>query len=157
MIRLCLVLLIFSLPTTALAEPIIGRASVIDADTLEIHGKRIRLHGIDAPESDQLCTRQGKSYRCGQAAALALDDQIAGAPVMCEPLDTDRYKRIIARCRLGGIDLGAWLVHEGHALAYRPYSLDYVDQEEWARRNRLGMWSGEFQMPWEYRKERRND
>lgn len=154
-VRLIVTLFILLFPIgSARAETIVGRASVIDGDTIEIRGERIRLYGIDAPESDQLCQRQGKPYRCGQAAALALADQIDDAPVMCERLDTDRYKRMIGRCRLGGIDLGAWMVHEGHALAYRRYSLDYVPQEDWARGNRLGIWAGEFQEPWEYRRGR---
>ncbi|MFZ1414821.1 MAG: hypothetical protein WAS73_09625 [Defluviicoccus sp.] len=53
------------------AAEIVGRASVVDGATIEIRGQRIRLFGIDAPESSQLCTLDDKSYRCGQQSVLA--------------------------------------------------------------------------------------
>ncbi len=68
-----------------------GIASVIDGDTLEIHGQRIRLHGIDAPESRQLCRLDGKPWQCGKDAANALAEKIARRPVTCEDLDRDRH------------------------------------------------------------------
>ena len=98
-IALCL------LATPALAD-VAGVASVIDGDTIEVHGQRIRLHGIDAPESRQLCHLDGKSWQCGEVAANALADKIARRPVTCEDLGRDRYKRIVARCTMAGEDLG---------------------------------------------------
>ena len=137
-------------------EVLEGRASVIDGDTVEIHGQRIRLHGIDAPESRQLCTTpQGEDWRCGQRAALALADRIDGATLRCEPRTTDRYKRLIAVCFARGEDINKWMVAQGWALAYRQYSKDYVPVEALARSARLNIWSGEFQAPWNWRKERR--
>jgi endonuclease YncB( thermonuclease family) len=139
--------------SAATADTIRGRASVIDGDTIEIAGKRIRLHGIDAQESSQACKdRQGIAYRCGQRAALALADKIGSAPVSCEARDTDRYGRIVAVCSQRGIDLNAWMVEQGHALAYRQYSTDYVPQEEAARAAKRGIWSGSFTPPSEYRR-----
>jgi endonuclease YncB( thermonuclease family) len=135
------------------ADTIRGRASVIDGDTLEIAGKKIRFHGADAPESSQTCKdRQGNEYRCGQRAALALADKIGSGPVSCEARDTDRYGRIVAVCSQRGIDLNAWMVEQGHALAYRQYSKDYVPQEEAARAAKRGIWSGSFTPPSEYRR-----
>jgi endonuclease YncB( thermonuclease family) len=132
---------------------IIGRASVIDGDTLEIRGRRIRLHGIDAPEKGQRCQdKAGKDYRCGQKAANTLDYRISGATVFCEPLDTDRYGRTIARCRAHAEDLGAWMAGLGWAVAYRKYSMDYVPAEELAQQRNAGMWAGTFVMPWDWRK-----
>ncbi len=86
-------------------------------DTIEVHGQRIRLHGIDAPESRQLCRLNGKPWQCGKDAANALADKIARRPVTCEDLGRDRYKRIIARCTVAGEDLGKWMVANGLALA----------------------------------------
>jgi endonuclease YncB( thermonuclease family) len=137
---------------SAASPELTGVASVIDGDTLEIHGERIRLHGIDAPEADQVCTSNSQQYRCGQKAALALSDFIARQTVFCGQRDTDRYGRVVAVCSVAGQDLGAWMVSRGHALAYRKYSLDYVPEEEAAAAARQGMWAGEFQPPWEWRR-----
>ena len=104
------------LAAPALAD-VAGTASVIDGDTLEIHGQRIRLHGIDAPESRQLCRLDGKPWQCGKDAANALAEKIARRPVTCEDLGRDRYKRIIARCTVAGEDIEAWMVTNGWALA----------------------------------------
>jgi endonuclease YncB( thermonuclease family) len=132
-----------------------GVASVIDGDTLEVHGQRIRLHGVDAPEATQLCKDvRGKDYRCGQQAALALADHIGRRPVECEKRDVDRYKRIVAVCRVGSEDLNAWLVSEGWAMAYRQYSLDYASNEGDARGAARGIWQGDFTAPWDWRRER---
>jgi endonuclease YncB( thermonuclease family) len=93
-------LLALLIATPALADPIVGRASVIDGDTLEVRGTRIRLHSIDAPESAQVCKdADGKDYRCGQTAALAISDHIGKRFVTCDPRDTDRYGRVVAVCR----------------------------------------------------------
>jgi endonuclease YncB( thermonuclease family) len=145
-----------TLSSAASAAPIIGRASVIDGDTIEIRGERIRLFGIDAPEGGQTCTDvKGATYRCGQRAAQALDYRISDSPVTCEPRDRDRYGRVVAVCRAFGEDLSAWMAGLGWALAYREYSRQYVPAEELAQRHRAGMWAGKFEPPWEWRAERR--
>jgi endonuclease YncB( thermonuclease family) len=128
-----------------------GRASVIDGDTIEIHGTRIRLFGIDAPESRQSCTAQDKAYRCGQQAAFALSNKIGSQAVECQPKDQDRYGRIVAVCQVGGEDINAWMVAQGWALAYRYYSSDYVSQEQDASRSKIGVWQGDFEPPWDWR------
>ncbi len=147
-IALCL------LAAPALAD-VAGVASVIDGDTIEVHGQRMRLHGIDAPESRQLCRLDGKPWQCGKDAANALADKIAHRPVTCEDLGRDRYKRIIARCTVAGEDLEKWMVANGWALAYRRYSLDYVDEETDAQATRRGIWASEFVRPWEWRRGKR--
>jgi endonuclease YncB( thermonuclease family) len=143
-------------PSSAAPVIIAGRASVIDGDTLEIRGERIRLFGIDAPESGQTCLdAKGRSYRCGQKAALVLDARIGEGVVTCERKDSDRYGRVVALCRVYGEDLGAWMVGLGWALAYRAYSTRYVAAEELARSRGLGIWAGRFVPPSEWRREHR--
>ncbi|WP_246215972.1 thermonuclease family protein [Microvirga makkahensis] len=140
MIQTSVALATFLLCTTpVLAETVVGRASVIDGDTLEIRGTRVRFHGVDAPESAQTCqSLDGKAYRCGQRAALALSDKIGTSNVSCVQKDIDRYQRIVAVCSAKGEDLNAWLVQEGYALAYRQYGADYVPQETAAKNARRG-------------------
>lgn len=128
-----------------------GPASVIDGDTLEIRGQRIRFHGIDAPESSQICARGAEKWRCGSAAANRLDEFIAGATVSCEQTGMDRYRRMLAVCSVRGTELNRWLVENGLAFAFRRYSTDYVSFEERARRAQKGLWDWGFQYPWDYR------
>lgn len=135
---------------------LMGRASVVDGDTLEIQGVRIRLWGIDAPEGDQQCHLQGRLWSCGRRAAFALADFIGQRTVRCERKDTDRHGRMVAVCWVGETELNRWLVAQGWALDYTRYSSGaYLAAQEEARRNRRGIWQGEFIPPWEYRRERR--
>ena len=133
-------------------QEIVGRASVVDGDTIDIHGTRIRLHGIDAPESGQTCQAMGERYRCGQRAALALDGFLGSQTVNCVQTETDRWTRVVARCSVRGIDLGKWMVEHGWAIAFRRYSTEYVETEDRARASRAGMWKGEFMPPEEWRR-----
>jgi endonuclease YncB( thermonuclease family) len=136
--------------------PLVGTAIVIDGDTLEMRGQRIRLDAIDAPESGQRCLNQnGKPYRCGQKAAFALADRIGRGTVRCEPTGRDRYDRIIATCFRDAVNLNGWMVREGWAVAFRKYGNDYVPDEDEARANRRGLWAGTFDMPWDWRAARR--
>ncbi len=100
------------LATPALAD-VAGTASVLDGEAIEVHGQRIRLHGIDAPESRQLCRLDGKPWSCGKDAANALANKIARRAVTCEDLGRDRYERIIGRCTVAGEDIGSWMVSQG--------------------------------------------
>jgi endonuclease YncB( thermonuclease family) len=135
-------------------QTISGRASVIDGDTIEIRGERIRLFGIDAPESDQSCTVQGKTFPVGQRAAFALADKIASRVVDCRPKDLDRFNRPVAACSVTGEDINAWMAANGWALAYRYFSRDYVSQEEQASKRKLGIWQcNDFVAPWDWRRD----
>ncbi len=120
------------LPLVALAD-ITGTARVIDGDTIEVADQRIRLRGIDAPESRQLCYRDGKPWRCGGDATGALAEMIGRHPVHCEELGRDRYKRIVAKCAVEGVDLGEWMVSQGWAVAYYLYSYEYSRAEQTAK------------------------
>src|SRR6201982_3149750 len=119
--RRTLVLMLLLLSGAALADDFVGQASVIDGDTLEIHGTRIRLWGIDAPESSQLCRGEDSlQYRCGAKAENDLDAFIARRPVSCTPISLDQYGRTVATCSVVGTDLGQWL--NGLALDWPNYS-----------------------------------
>lgn len=156
MLRLTFVLAMLVAPASAgPGDTVSGRASVIDGDTIEIRGERIRLNGVDAPESRQLCEdARGKPYRCGQAAALALADYLAESrPARCIEVDRDRYKRMVSNCfRADGANVAAWLVRNGHALDWPQYSKGrYADEQRAARAARSGVWQGRFVEPWEWR------
>jgi len=146
--------LFLSIP--AHAQETAGRATVIDGDTIEIGGTRIRLHGIDAPESRQMCLNTArKEYRCGQRAAFALADKIGSATVSCRRTDKDRYGRIVAICTSRGVDISQWMARQGWAVAYRQFSEAYVPDETAARRARVGIWAGTFVPPSAWRRGQR--
>ena len=132
----------------------VGRATVTDGDTIVIGGVRIRLEGIDAPESGQTCEdAAGRLYPCGGRAANALDALIGRGTVACQRNDTDRYGRMVATCEMLATaeSLNARMVRQGWAMAYRRYSTAYVPEEEAARAGRQGLWQGKFVAPWDYR------
>lgn len=158
-IRYLLAVQIWVVTTVAAsAQTLIGQASVIDGDTIEIHRQRIRLSGIDAPESDQLCRGDDSlQYRCGAKSSNELDRFIVGRLVSCEPVDVDRYKRVVAVCSIGGVDLGEWLVRQGLAFDWPRYSRGkYAAAQGAARQAERGVWSGSFVQPWDYRVCRRD-
>ena len=148
-----MILIVMLATKSVFAETLSGRVTVIDGDTLEMHGQRIRLHGIDALESGQSCAdKNGAIYRCGQISANQMATYVRGKTVNCNVTDRDRYDRLVAACFVNGEDINERLVFEGWALAYRQYSRDYVHSETHAKRNSAGMWQGRFVEPWKWRK-----
>jgi endonuclease YncB( thermonuclease family) len=133
--------------SSAAPTTITGIARVVDGDSLVINQTRLRLHGIDAPESNQQCFRDSKAWPCGKEATSALVAIVKGAQLDCAVLDRDRYKRLIVQCFVDKIDLGERLVRLGLAIAYTQYSEDYVEAETFARKRRAGIWSGDFVEP----------
>lgn len=139
-------------------EAIVGRAAVVDGDTIEIAGERIRLHGVDAPESWQVCEDgDGLKYRCGREAAMMLDRFLqASRPVSCEFVERDRYRRFVSVCfRADGVEVNRWLVESGLAVDWARYSGGkYLDAQDKARAQARGIWRGAFQLPCEARGQR---
>jgi endonuclease YncB( thermonuclease family) len=138
--------------------PIVGRAWIVDGDTIHVAASRIRLEGIDAPEKDQSCVdADGRAWPCGQAATRQLRERTRGQSLTCAPRAIDRYGRVVATCRLSdGTDLSAWLVRQGWALA-SGFSRAYASDEADAKAQKRGIWAGTFIAPWEWRRRKAGD
>lgn len=129
---------------------------IIDGDTIEVNSEKIRLHGIDTPETKQKCFNNNHlQYSCGERATKELRDIIGTNEVSCIRKDKDRYGRSVSVCYVKGQNINALLVERGWAVAYRKYSKDYVDNENKAKKNKSGLWSGKFMFPWNWRKQNR--
>lgn len=130
-----------------------GRARVIDGDTLDLGGTRVRFWGVDAPESDQRCLdAYGAEYACGDVSSRALSTFIAGRQIDCEERGLERYGRTIGQCSVEGEDVASWMVRNGQALDYTRYSRGkYLADELRARRAKMGLWSGSFDRPEDWR------
>jgi endonuclease YncB( thermonuclease family) len=136
----------------AQAADLSGVPRIVDGDTLSIGTTKVRLEGIDAPETDQVCLNsKGDRWACGIDARDQLVAHIAGRDINCTSHGIDAYRRTLATCYLAGEDLNAWLVQQGWALAYVKYSSAYGQAEEEARTNQRGIWQGAFIAPWDWR------
>jgi endonuclease YncB( thermonuclease family) len=135
-------------------SPLIGRARVIDGDTIDITGTRVRLEDIDAPEADQTCVDiKGQAWACGKTAADELRAHIGGRELNCWPSRIDRYRRTLAVCSLpDGSDVNAWMVRQGWALA-SGFAGNYGSEEQAARASKRGIWAGTFTPPREWRQQ----
>lgn len=133
--------------------PIAGPARAIDGDTLIVGEQRIRLEGIDAPESGQTCGRKWVgTWACGSAATEHLAKLIESGPVRCVSKGQDRYGRTLGVCYAGEVEINADLVRRGLAWAFLKYSQSYVEAEDEARALRAGIWQGDAVPAWEYRR-----
>lgn len=130
------------------AEP---EVRVIDGDTIDLAGQRIRLFGIDAPEKGQICDERGQVRDCGAWSAMMLQNAIASFEVQCSTVDRDRYGRLVSVCMANGVDLGAVMVQSGAATAYTRYSTRYAQDEKGAKARGLGIWAGKMVAPETYR------
>ena len=149
---------------SVLSKELNGFPKIIDGDTIYINSSKIRLEGIDAPEIKQKCKKYylninyiislnfEREYFCGVKAKNVLKKKIGNIQVKCISLSKDRYKRYLATCFAGKINLNKWIVKSGHAVAYRRYSKIYIEYEDFAKENTLGIWAGSFMMPEKWRK-----
>ena len=151
--------LFFFIPANS--EIISGKAITIDGDTIKIKNKKIRLHGIDAPEIKQLCQRTflsififsfQENYKCGEISKKKLEKYVKNNIIKCKVEGIDGYKRILGTCYKNTININSRMVRNGYAVAYKKYSKKYVSAEREAKREELGLWKGKFDMPWDWRK-----
>ena len=138
------------------SRTILGKARIIDGDTIHIMSNKIRLHGIDAPETKQTCKIDNEDWYCGKQSTKELKNLINNQKVECITNDVDRYNRYIAVCFVNEININQWMVKNGWAIAYRYYSKDYVVEEEYANDKKLGIWKSEFIEPYAYRRQNKN-
>jgi len=129
---------------------------VIDGDTIHIGKLKYRFFGIDSPETKQICEKDNIKIKCGVIAKNVLKNKIANKIPECVVKDKDRYQRLVAECFVGKESLSRFMVREGYAVAYTQYSKDFIEDEKYAKENKLGIWSMSFQIPSEYRKSLRN-
>ena len=125
---------------------------VVDGDTINLNGEKIRFIGIDSPELKQTCLKEGIQDLCGVTAKQILIDKIGNNKVECISEGKDQYKRTLAECFVNNMSLSSYLVRNGYAFAYRKYSKKFVLDEDYARFNKIGMWSMKFDYPWDFRK-----
>ncbi len=161
-IRFIIIFLIFVFNVTA--EEISGTPKIIDGDTIHINNYKFRLEGIDAPEMKQQCKTKSlkisstigftfyKDYNCGKVSKAKLKAKINGSKIKCIATSKDKYKRYIATCFKGETNLNRWMVRNGYAIAYRRYSKKYIQDEDFAKEKKLGLWQGKFMNPEKWRK-----
>jgi len=148
-----IIIILLILDTKVIASEIYGFPIITDGDTIKILDNKIRLYGIDAPEKNQICTSNVKKYNCGTVSTEALIKKISRNAVKClTQKNKDRYNRFIGICFVQQVNLNKWMVRNGYAVAYKRYSKDYILDEEFAKTNKLGLWSGTFVKPEKWRK-----
>ena len=130
---------------------IASHVTVIDGDTIKLGDVKIRFSGIDAPEINQTCVASEGKVACGKISRDLLIEKVTNNKISCTDEGKDFYGRVLGECFVNGESLSSYLVREGFAFAYRKYSNKYIEDEEYAKFNKLGMWSMEFQYPWDYR------
>jgi len=144
--RLSALIALVPSPTLAMGDGprLTGKAVVVDGDTVKLGKETVRIHGIDAPEQRQSCTRAGGgSWACGKAATAFMTKLVKGRQLVCRPVERDRYDRIVAKCFVSGRDLGREMVAAGLAWAFTHYADDYVDAVTSAKSRRLGIWQAQ--------------
>ena len=129
---------------------------VVDGDTIHLNGEKIRFTGIDTPELKQTCIKEEAIDPCGITAKEILIKKISNNKVLCISEGKDRYNRTLAECFVNDESLSSYLVRSGYAFAYRKYSKKFILDENYAKLNKIGMWSMKFLYPWDYRKSNKN-
>jgi endonuclease YncB( thermonuclease family) len=154
-----LTLVLFAMRVGGFFDPVTGGPRVIDGDSLILSGEReteVRLNGIDAPEYRQSCLDEnGRDWACGREAAQFLRGLVEDRRIDCQPVDRDRYGRMVADCRADGLSLNEEMLRQGYAVAYRNASPHRLALEAEARKSKRGIWRGRFELPNEWRERHR--
>ena len=129
-----------------------SHVNVVDGDTIKLGDVKIRFSGIDAPEINQTCVASEGKVACGKISKDILLTKVTNNKISCTDEGKDFYGRVLGECFVNGESLSSYLVREGFAFAYRKYSDKYILDEEYAKSNKLGMWSMKFEYPWDFRK-----
>ena len=125
---------------------------IIDGDTIHLNNEKIRFTGIDTPELKQTCSKNNEIIYCGIQARQLLINKIGKNKVKCVREGKDQYNRTLAECFVNNESLSSFLVRSGYAFAYRRYSKKFIKDEEYAKSKNHGMWSMEFDYPWDWRR-----
>ena len=124
---------------------------IVDGDTIVLNGEKIRFSGIDTPELKQTCLHNNEIVDCGMSAKILLIKKIGNKTPECIREGKDVYNRTLAECFINGKSLSKFLVRSGYAFAYRKYSKKFIDDEDFAKVNKNGMWAMKFKYPWDFR------
>ncbi|MDB4184223.1 thermonuclease family protein [Alphaproteobacteria bacterium] len=144
-----IIIILILLPLWCLAE---SQLKIVDGDTIHLDGNKIRFSGIDTPEINQMCKKDGIDIPCGEMAKELLIKKIGNTVPICILEDKDQYGRMLGECYIEEESLSSYLVREGFAFAYTRYSKKFVEDEQFAIKNKSGMWSMDFIFPWDFRK-----
>lgn len=159
-----IILLTFALSNFLNGKEISGIPKIVDGDTLHIKNYKIRFESIDAPEIKQKCKKDyfkisyiigftlKKNYSCGIISKKNLEKKVKNSEIKCILSSKDKYKRYLGTCYKGSLNLNKWMVRNGFAVAYKRYSKQYLNDENFAKVNKLGMWKGTFLRPEKWRK-----
>jgi endonuclease YncB( thermonuclease family) len=129
-----------------------GIPRIVDGDTVQIGELKIRLLGIDAPETDQICLDKNEQrWACGITARDELINRFGGRSWDCRIAGKDRYGRSLGNCEVEGEDVEKWMVTNGWALSFVRYSNTYNGDEVTAKTAKAGLWAGAFFAPWDWR------
>ena len=150
-------------------------ANAIDGETLFVAGSEVKLFGIDAVESDQVCQdADGADYACGRRATQALQSIVQQDLVVCLPLFAISDSRLVGHCEVvskGGFEpvspiefmeefrpnnLSRLMVADGHAVAIGVGTRFFGAQQDEAQALRQGIWQGSFQPPSNWRRQSEN-
>ena len=124
---------------------------IVDGDTIVLNGEKIRFSGIDTPELKQTCLHNNEIVDCGMSAKILLIKKIGNKTPECISEGKDVYNRTLAECFINGKSLSKFLVRSGYAFAYRKYSKKFIEDEDFAKANKNGMWAMKFKYPWDFR------